>query len=207
MSFTLHRLKKRLSWFVGLTADWALFIGLVLVGGIGSSWYVVEAGSTLMTRQVGPWTVWTAAGRGDADPYTRAHFAREGSLPLNGDVAETFVAMTDSDGKGLHSSCTYTLEGRELATHWWSLGVFDTRGRLIANPAERYAFTSDTIAMAPDGTFKITLSRDAEAGNWLPIGGGGKLALVFTAIDLGVAAVETDAAVDAVLPKITRGKC
>ncbi len=61
--------------------------------------------------------------------------------------------------------------------------MFDDRGELIANAAQRYAFTSRSIAMRPDGTFLVTLARDARPGNWLPTGGAGRLALVFTTLD------------------------
>ena len=55
---------------------------LAVGGGLGTAWYMVEAGSRLSTRSFGPWTTWTAAGRPDADPYTRAHTARNALLPL-----------------------------------------------------------------------------------------------------------------------------
>jgi hypothetical protein len=45
-------------------------VAIVLVGGLGSSWYMVEAGSRLTTLKQGSWVTWTAAARPDADPYT-----------------------------------------------------------------------------------------------------------------------------------------
>src|SRR5262245_17863161 len=59
-----------------------VFVGLALGGGLGTAWYMIEGGSRLSTRTFGPWTTWVAAGRPDADPYTRAHTARNGLLPL-----------------------------------------------------------------------------------------------------------------------------
>jgi hypothetical protein len=207
MRFTLHRLKKRLAAVAGQAADWALFIGIVLIGGLGSSWYMVQAGSLLTTVTVGPWTTWTAAARTDADPYTRAHYARLGVLPLSTEFAHTYVARTDSDGRSLHSSCTYILEGRDIPTHWWSFTVFDSKGRLIPNAFERYAFTADTIALNPDGTFIAALARDARPGNWLPTGGAGQLALTFTVIDLGIRAVAREGEIEGALPLIRRTSC
>ena len=55
MSFTLHRLKKRIEPLISYTADWALFIGVVLILGLGSAWYMIERGSALTTVTVGPW--------------------------------------------------------------------------------------------------------------------------------------------------------
>ncbi len=207
MSFTLHRLRKRIAAFIGQTADLALFIGIVLIGGLGSSWYMVEAGSRLTTVTVGPWTTWTAAARSDADPYTRAHYSRLGVLPLSAEFAQTWVARNDSDGRALHSSCSYELDGRNMPNYWWSVALFDADGHLIQNIAERYAFTSDTIALRPDGTYIAGLARDARPGNWLPTGGAGRLALVFTIVDLGVQAVANQDDLHTRLPVIKRVAC
>lgn len=206
MRFTLHLVKKRIAAAVSLLADWALFLGIVLIGGLGSSWYFVEAGTRLTTRTIGPWTAWPAAAKIDADPYTRAHFARAGSLPLGSDAARTFVARTDSAGNRLHSSCEYSVDGRDLPANWWSIAVFDDRGRMISNPAQRYAFTSETIALEPDGSFKVALARDARPGNWLPTGGAGRLALVLTVLDpKSAGAAHTNPA--AIMPKVTQVQC
>lgn len=207
MSFTLHRLKKRIAALIAITTDWAMFIGVVLILGVGSSWYMIERGSALTTVTIGPWVSWTAAGRTDADPYTRAHEARLGILPLSTDVAQTFIARADSEGRALHSSCDYAVEGREIADFWWSLTVFDADGRLIPNVLGRSVFTSDTMAINPDGSYLATLSRDAHAGNWLPTGGAGRLALAFTVLDLGTLAVAQDDDIARMVPTITRRGC
>lgn len=207
MGFTLHRLKKRLAAAVASTADWALFIGVVLILGLGSSWYMIERGSPLTTITVGPWVSWVSAARVDADPYTRAHEARFGILPLSTEAAQTFIARADSEGRALHSSCDYAVEGHELPAHWWSLTVFDSQGRLIPNTLGRSAYTSDTTAIRGDGTFLVTLSRDAHPGNWLPVGGAGRLALVFTVIDHGSRALTQGDEVGQFLPTITRKDC
>lgn len=192
MNLVVHQLKKRVSALFSLVGDWALFLGIVLIGGLGSSYYMVEAGSALTTVSHGPWMQWTNASRSDADPYTRAHFARIGAMPMSSEVAETYVARTDSDGARLHSSCDYAIEGRDLPRNWWSLAVFDDGGRLVANSADRYVFTSDTMALQPSGKFLATLARDARSGNWLPTGGAGRLAVVFTVLDLGIGVSEKD---------------
>ncbi len=141
------------------------------------------------------------------DPYTRAHFARAGVLPLSSEFAQTFTARTDSEGGALHSSCEYIVDGTEIGTHWWSLAVFDARGRLIANTAERYAFTSDTVALNPNGTFSVRLARDTRPGNWIPIGGAGRIAIVMTFIDLGQRRVVQEGDLERQLPTIKRVGC
>lgn len=208
MQLALHRLRKRAAALVYRAGDWALFAGIVLIGGLGSSWYMVEAGSRLTTERFGPWVGWRAAAQPGADPYTRAHFARAGILPLSTEMARTFVARTDGDGQPLHSSCQYVVEGREFPAAWWSLSVFDDRGRLIQNAAQRYAFTSDTIALEPDGTFAVSLARDARPANWLPTGGAGRLSLVLTLVDLKRTATTTGSGIDpAIVPTIMKTGC
>jgi hypothetical protein len=207
MSFTLHRLKKRLALLVTYLTDWALFIGVVLIIGLGSSWYMVERGSRLTTHTVGPWVSWTSAGHTDADPYTRAHVARLSILPLSTEVAQTYIARADSEGRALHSSCDYVVTGSEIPGFWWSLSVFDADGRLIPNVLGRYGFTSDTMALNPNGTFVATLSRDAFPGNWLPIGGAGRLAIAFTVLDLDTRSIAQEDDVEKLIPTITRQGC
>lgn len=192
LNLALHQLKKRTALGVNLAADWAMFIGFVLIAGIGSSWYMVDAGSWLTTEKFGPWVNWISAARADADPYTRAHFARLGTLPMSTEVAQTFVARFDGYGSRLHSSCEYAVKGHDISGSWWSITVFDDQGRVISNAADRYAFTSDTIALQPDGGFVVTLARDARPGNWLPTGGAGRLTLVLSVVDLGLGSSEKD---------------
>ena len=152
-----------------------VLLGLALVGGAGSAWYMIEGGSRLSTRSFGPWTTWISAGRPDADPYTRSNIARNGLLPVSSTLEVTFRAKTDSEGARLTSSCDYamTMQGPEPA--WWSLAVFDNQGRLIQNSADRYAFNVQTAMREPDGGATIILARDARPGNWLPTGRSGRI--------------------------------
>jgi len=203
----LHRLQKRLSIMFGVLGDWAAFIGAVLILGLVSSWYMIDVGTLLTTEKHGPWIGWRSAGRADADPYTRAHFARLGTLQITTEIAITYLSYTDSDGNRLHSSCDYLVEGRDIGSNWWSLTVFNDRGDLIANAAQRYTYTSQTIALRPDGTYAVALSREAVPGNWLPTGGAGRLSLMFTTFDsrtpmLGKADTEPKA-----LPIVRRVQC
>lgn len=203
----LHRLQKRLSILIGILGDWAAFIGAVLILGLASSWYMIDVGTTLTTEKHGPWVGWTSAGRADADPYTRAHFARLGTLQLTTEIAITYLAYTDSEGKRLHSSCEYVVEGRDIGNVWWSLTVFNDRGDLISNAAQRYAYTSQSIALRPDGSFAVTLSREASPGNWLPTGGAGRLALMYTTFDAHTSLLGKSATEPKPLPAIRRVQC
>lgn len=163
-----------------MIANMIMFLLIAIVGGLGSSWYMIERGSSLTTERVGPWTAWTAAGRADADPYTRAHFIRRGMLPVSTAFALTYEAISDAEGQRLHSSCEYILEGDEPPARFWSLSVFDESGRLIPNAADRYAFNRATVLKSAGGRLQITLARSARPGNWLPTSGAGRISLMLS---------------------------
>lgn len=209
MHFAIHRIKKKIQATIVRISDVAIFTGIVLIGGLGSSYYMVTSGSALTTRDVGPWSTWKNEGRSDADPYTRAHFARSGTLNLTTEIAQTYLASKDSDGMALHSSCEYQIKGDQLEANWWSITVFNDHGELIVNPSDRYTFTSDTVAISPDGKFTVTLARDARPGNWLPTAGAGSLTLAMTLLDAHTVIEGDTEAEDAPinLPTIKRVSC
>jgi hypothetical protein len=196
----LGRLKKAL-------LNLALFVGISLGGGLATAWYMIEAGSRLSTRTFGPWVTWASAGRPDADPYTRAHIARNGLLPLSTTAELTFKAKTDSRGTQLSSACDYAVIMEDFDPAWWSLAVYDGQGRLIANAADRHAFSSSTAMRKVDGGTVINLSRDARPGNWLPTGRSNRIVLVLTVQDAAWATAIHDGASPRSMPQIVRSAC
>lgn len=176
----LDRLKARVALVLTYGGRLVLFCLIVFGGGLGSAWYMTNQPTMLTAERTGPWVSWIHAGRPDADPYTRLRFARQRSLPLNASVVTSYEARTDSEGRRLQSSCEYVLEGPEPPARWWSLAVYDDRGRLIRNAADRYAFNSGNISRNLDGSVTVALARDARPGNWLPVGAGGRLTVVLT---------------------------
>jgi hypothetical protein len=193
---------------VNAIVNTAIFLLLAVVGGVTSSLSMVDKGSTLTTRISGPWVTWIASGRPDADPYTRAHFARQGGIPESSTVTQTWQARTDADGQTLHSACEYVIEGEALEAGWWSMAIYDERGWLIQNAAERHAYNAQTIALDQNGGYVVTLARDARPGNWLPTGGAGRLALVLTRPALKPGASSADIAASLkTLPSIRRVTC
>ena len=186
-----------------------LFIFIIaLILGLGSAWYMIEEGSALTTSRVGPWSVWRSAGKPDADPYTKAHMARTGRLPITATSALYFFADGDETGNSLLSTCEYVVEGRPLNAAWWSLAVYDGTGRLIPNKADRYSFNRTDVARRVDGSFRIVLAQSARPGNWLPTAEQGSLKLVLRAYDLRDAdSVLDKAAAERGLPTIRKVVC
>jgi hypothetical protein len=194
---------RALGYFIGTFA-------VALILGIGSAWYMIERGSLLTTMTAGPWRSWLSEGNPNADPYTRAHLARSGRLPLTSTAARYFTANTDSRGRTLSAGCEYSIVGAPLNARWWSLAVYDEYGSLIPNPSGRYSFNSEETIRRADGSFRINLSRNARPENWLPSGKepGRNLLLmlrVYGSRDTdisGIGQVPADR-----LPKIERQRC
>jgi len=184
------------------------FAGLTLFVGLGSAWQMVDYGSALTTGKIGPWSVWYSAGSPNADPYTRAHFARSGRLPITSTSALYYLATTDGDGSELTSECEYAIVGSPVDAAWWSIAAYESSGRLIPNKASRHAFSSREIALGANGGFRIVLSREARPGNWLPAGESDQLQLVMRVYGPRT----TDSAVegritDKAVPSIRRLSC
>lgn len=174
---------RRLIGRIGRLTLTAIALAAAISLGSLSAQRFVANGFYLTTDSFGPWEQWHDEGRSDADPYTRAHSLGRGTIRLSADVAGVYEARVDAEGARLHSSCDYSIEGPNVDGLWWSLSVFDSNGALIDNEADRHAFTSDTAALNPNGSFTITLGRDARHGNWLPTGGAGRIVVVFTLLD------------------------
>jgi hypothetical protein len=155
----------------------AVFVASLVLG-ISSARYMIEHGSPLTTKRVGPWASWVNEGNPNADPYTKAHLARSGRLPLTSTTARYFSATTDNEGDTLTSACEYLIEGGALNARWWSIAVYDERGSLIENPSQRYSFNSEEAIRRSDGTYRIALASNARPENWLPSGSGDERKLV-----------------------------
>jgi hypothetical protein len=174
-----------------------LFAFLVAAtSGLGLTWLSATRGNGFGAVQLGAWIAWPKSGTADADPYARAAFARSGELPLELADGIAFVATQDDDGRTLDGRCDVRIRGKLPAARFWTLTVYDARGRLIENAAERYGFTSAELVWSADGTIEIVLAPRARAGNWLPTGGRDRVAAVLrlyeAPVGLGIRASETE---------------
>jgi hypothetical protein len=183
---------------------------VALLLGIGSARYMIEEGSPLTTNHVGPWASWVSEGNPNTDPYTKAHLARSGRLPLTSTTARYFVAHVDSAGDELSSACEYSIEGSALNARWWSIALYDEHGSLIDNPPQRWSFNSEETIRRSDGTYHINLARNARPENWLPTGDGPAHNLVLMLRVYGPRDIDTSGIgqiPDDRLPKIERKAC
>jgi hypothetical protein len=153
---------------MGFLIRFLLFVSTTLFLGLGSAWLLIDGGSMLTTRQIGPWTNWVQDGVLDADPYTHARVSRFGYLPVTSGSLLSYTADEDSEGNALSGDCTYEIRGQSFPALWWNLAAFTRDGRLLENKAKRHAFNSGNLLLTPSGDFFIRLSPDVQPGNWLP---------------------------------------
>jgi hypothetical protein len=154
---------------------------------------------------IGPWRAWPQIGGQEADRYAKASVARSGELPLAAGEGIAFVASADSQGSTLSGRCRYRIAPIAPPARWWTLTLYDGARRLVANPAERYAFTSAEVVRSSEGEAEIVAAPAASPGNWLPSPAGPfqlVLRLYDSPISTGLAAEET-----VTLPAITAEAC
>ncbi len=175
--------------------------------GLASAWYMINHGSALTLQHVGPWSTWVSAGNPTADPYTRAHFARSGRLPITSTSARYYIAKTDSSGGTLDLSCEYIISGSKIDSTWWSIAAYNKAGNILKNKAKRYSYNKLDI-FTDDEDYKIILAQNARSGNWLPLSGSGAFQIMFRIYraDITEDLFSLEKAKE-ILPEITRVDC
>jgi hypothetical protein len=154
-----------------------LFSAIALTLGLGSAWRAVSHGFFAATNHYGPWALWFREGTAEADPYTQAHTARQGVLPITAASELVFAATRDSGGSHLSGNCTYEIRGNSVPALWWDIAAFKADGEVMPSKTGRASFSSANILAAPDGSFKVRLSPDVQPGNWIPAERGDRIVL------------------------------
>jgi hypothetical protein len=171
--------------------------------GLGATWLALTRGTAFGAVVIGAWTSFPKSGTRDIDPYSRATIARSGELPVGSGDGVAFVARADDDGRALDGRCEVHVSGTTPQARFWTLTLYDPRGRLIGNAIDRQGFTSQEIVRNADGSFDITVAPRTRAGNWLPTSGVERYVLVLRLYDSPVG-VATRAAREAPMPSISQ---
>lgn len=183
-------------------------VAFVIAGalGIGGTWWTVVHGLPVGGLTIGPWTSQPNIGSLDADPYLRAVIARTGEAPLAYGDGLSFTAVADDAGRPLDAACDYRLEGDLPSARLWTLAAFRPDGARLANPLGRFATSSEEAVRTVGRPIEIELSRDARAGDWLPLSGDGAFVLRLSLYDsvLGTALARS---VPPALLSVRRGAC
>jgi hypothetical protein len=182
----------------------ALIVATVV--GLGATWMTATRGTDLGTLTIGAWTARPRTGTSEIDPYARASIARSGELPIGTGDGIAFTATTDDQKKLLDGRCDVVVSGVTPAARFWTLTLYDTKGRLVPNALQRYGYTSQEIVRAADGAFEIRLASRSRAGNWLPTSALERYVLMLRLYDTPVG-VATRTQRDAPLPVIATVGC
>jgi hypothetical protein len=189
-----------------LLAGFLFAFAVAAAFGLGLTQFALTRGTAFGAITIGAWTAWPKTGTADIDPYARAGIARSGELPVGSGDGVAFFTSSDESGRALDGRCTVTLSGTTPPARFWTITLYDLDGRLVANAANRFGFTSQEIARHADGSFEIVLSSHARPGNWLPTGGIDRYVVVLRLYDTPVG-VATRTAKDAPMPAVTAGGC
>jgi hypothetical protein len=182
----------------------ALVVAAVV--GLSATYFALTRGAAFSGLSIGSWTAQPKTGTVGADPYARANIARTGQLPMALGDGVSFTAQTDDNGKLLDGRCDVVLSGVTPAARFWTLTLYNVDGELVANSVNRYGFTSQEIVRRADGSFEIVAAPRANAGNWLPTGGGERYTLVLRFYDTAVG-VSTKAGREVPMPAISTRSC
>jgi hypothetical protein len=174
--------------------------------GLGATWFTLTRGVAFGAVNIGAWTGRPRLGSTDIDPYARADIARTGQLPVGLGDGVAFFARNDDAGRPFDGRCDVLMRGTTPAARFWTLTLYDPEGRLVANSANRYGFTSQEIVRASDGSFEIIAAPRARPGNWLPTGGAERYVLVLRFYDTPVG-VATRAGREAQMPAVMARAC
>ncbi|HUD52457.1 DUF1214 domain-containing protein [Parvibaculum sp.] len=182
--------------------------GMVLLGiaiGYFSADFAIRGVGLGGQIKVGPWNTNLANGSKDADMYTRARVARYGLLALDKKETIYYTAGTDDAGEKLSGSCTYVVEGKDLAARWWSVTAYGPDSYLIPNDAGIYSFAKTTVKREADGHYIVRVSPDRQEGNWVPVKAGESFDLTARFYNPEASVYAAPAAAE--LPHITKESC
>ncbi|MDB5627822.1 MAG: hypothetical protein JWQ51_162, partial [Tardiphaga sp.] len=101
--------------------------------GLGTTWMTATRGTELGTLTIGSWTARPRSGTNEIDPYARALIARSGELPIGTGDGIAFTATIDDAKKPLDGRCDVVVRGVTPAARFWTLTLYDTKGRLVGN--------------------------------------------------------------------------
>ena len=179
---------------------------IAAVVGLGATWLTLTRGTAFGAVPIGAWTAWPRTGTQDIDPYARASIARSGELPVGSGDGVAFLSRADDNGQTLDGRCDVIISGVTPQARFWTITLYDTQGRLVANSVQRHGFTSQEIVRRADGSFEIAVAPRVRSGNWLPTGGIERYLLVLRLYDTPVG-VATRAAREAPMPAIQSRSC
>lgn len=184
----------------------ALSLLIAFGGGIVFTLYALDATVGFGAIRLGAWQAFPEMHTADADPYAKSHRARAGRLLYGTAEGLAFTAFEDDNGGRLTAGCTYRISGQTPPARIWTLFIAGNDGEpLETSPGRPTALNSWTVLRNPDSSFVISISPDAQAGNWLALPASGSFRLVLTLLDSPAAG--NSGLIDLSMPKLEKIGC
>ncbi|MEZ2220642.1 DUF1214 domain-containing protein [Rhizobium sp. RCC_161_2] len=184
----------------------ALSLMLAFGGGILFTLFALDATSGFGAIKLGAWQAFPEMHTADADPYAKSHRARAGRLLYGTAEGLSFVASDDDGGGRLTAACSYRISGQTPPARLWTLFIAGNDGEPIeAPPGRPSAINSWVVLRNPDSSFSVTVSSDAQTGNWLALPSIGNFRLVWTLLDTPAAG--NSGLIDLSMPKLEKIGC
>ena len=179
------------------------FVGTLL--GLITAQHAVSGRYGVVSDAKGAWTVWPRATDAKIDPYTRAHHLSHGLVPSNRFDTVEYEARVDGTGRTLDEDCTYLVSGPMPQARWWSLSALASGDDAETESDSRHGLVSGQLVFEADQSFRVAVSRELQAGNWLRPPESGQLVLLLRLYTPASAVLRRPLAAE--LPSIERQVC
>ncbi|HVK91834.1 MAG TPA: DUF1214 domain-containing protein [Mycoplana sp.] len=184
----------------------ALALAIIFGFGTLSAVWALKATIGFGSIALGPWVAYPAAQTDSADPYAKAHRARDGALLFGSAEGLMFRASHDSGGRTLSGRCAYDVVGLTPPARFWTLHATTPDGRPLRLAAALPAgLNSWTALHGADNTVTIHVAASAHPGNWLAVAPDQTFRLVLTLLDTPTAG--SSGVIDLAMPAIAQTGC
>ena len=126
----------------------------------------------------GNWYTDKHFGAAEASARVRAYVAIVGLLALSKKETVYYMLHTAEGGETLQSDGVYEITGKGLPARWWSITLYDDDHFLTHNAYGRYSVRNSDLQRHVNGSYRITLARDPQDGDWIPMGEGKDMTLI-----------------------------
>jgi hypothetical protein len=163
----------------------ALSLIIAFGGGILITLYALDVTAGFGAIRLGVWEAFPYLNTAEADPYAKSHRARAGRILYGTAEGLVFTAIDDAGGGKLSATCNYRITGQTPPARLWTLFAAGDDGKPLMAPSGRPpAINSWTVLRDPNSNFTITVSQEAQAGNWLALSStADRFRLVLTLLD------------------------
>ena len=184
----------------------ALALAITFGCGTLSAVWALKATIGFGSIALGPWIAFPNAQTDRADPYAKAHRARDGALLFGSAEGLMFRASHDSNGRTLSGRCAYDIVGLTPPARFWTLHATTPEGRPLPLASVLPAgLNSWTVLRGADNNATIHVAAAARPGNWLAVAPDQPFRLVLTLLDTPTAG--SSGVIDLTMPAIIQAEC